>query len=400
MRIVHVTFYYDENLADEEELLEQYYTVTGWAEALQRQGAEVIVMSRFNKESYLLKNNVHYHFIKDPDGGQLKSWHFPLAFFKKINRLQADIIHLHHLTLSPQTFLLRRLIARKTAIIVQHHGGPLPGRRKRELHNFFNAAADGFFFTTTEQGIEWFINKKSANKVFPVMEGATFFNYAERDIRRAFTYYDRDIARKKTGMNGALVFLWVGRLDHNKDPLTTLDGFEILFREYTSASLYMIYSDDKLANEVIKKIAGSEILKNKVHLVGKIPHREMEMCYNSADYFVLGSHYEGSGYALSEALSCGCIPVITDIPSFRMMTKDGQLGALWESGNKHSLIEAVTTALDKPLRDEANACIDFYKKTLSFDAIARVAMAHYQHIVASRVQKANNKKSSNAITQQ
>jgi len=44
---------------------------------------------------------------------------------------------------------------------------------------------------------------------------------------------------------------------------------------------------------------GSAILNNKVHLLGKIAHSEIEQYYNSADYFVLGSHYEGSGYATS-----------------------------------------------------------------------------------------------------
>ncbi len=54
------------------------------------------------------------------------------------------------------------------------------------------------------------------------------------------------------------------------------------------------------------------------------------MYYNSADYFVLGSHYEGSGFSLVEAMSCGVIPIVTDIPSFRMMTNNGKIGTLME----------------------------------------------------------------------
>jgi glycosyltransferase involved in cell wall biosynthesis len=102
---------------------------------------------------------------------------------------------------------------------------------------------------------------------------------------------------------------------------------------------------------------------------------------------VLGSHYEGSGYALSEALRCGCIPIVTDIPSFRMMTNNGQLGALWQTGNKESFIEAVSAAIEKPLLQESNVCIEFFKKTLSFDAIAKQALPHYQQAVQYRLQK-------------
>src|SRR5205085_8302687 len=153
----------------EEELLEKHYTVTGWAEALQRKGAEVIVINRFYRDSSFQKNNVRYYFVKDNLGPGLKSWHFPLRFFRKIKKLDPDIIHLHNLTLSLQTFLLRSMLARKTAIVVQHHGGVLPGKRRRWLHNQFNKVADGFFFTTIEQGLQWFMNKKTANKVMPVM---------------------------------------------------------------------------------------------------------------------------------------------------------------------------------------------------------------------------------------
>ncbi|MEI9807336.1 MAG: glycosyltransferase family 4 protein [Bacteroidota bacterium] len=387
MRIVHVSFFYDERLTTEEELLEQHYTITGWAEALQRRGAEVIVMSRFIKDSSLQKNNVQYYFRKDNLGGVFRSWRLPFTFLRQISKLDADVIHLHNFTLSLQNFLLRLLLAGKTAVIIQHHGGPLPGIKKRSVHNLLNNVADGFFFTTIEQGKEWFIKKKQSDKIMPVMEGSTFFNYADRDAASTFSYQDRSIARKKTGMSGTPVFLWVGRLDDNKDPLTVLEGFATLSEKYPGAGLYMIYSDDKLSGEVKKKISGSAILNPRVHLLGKIEHPQMETYYSSADYFVLGSHYEGSGYALSEALRCGCIPVITNIPSFRMMTNDGQLGALWETGNKNSFIEAVTMVLSKPLATEANACIVFFRKALSFDAIAGVAMHHYGEVMKARSKK-------------
>src|SRR5258708_7037619 len=147
MKIVQISLSYSEKLQSEEELLEQHYTITGWAEALQRQGAAVIVLNRFFRNSSLQKNNVAYHFIKDSYGTILRGWQLPVKLFKKIKQINPDIIHLHHLTLGLQTFVLRSMLDSKTAISVQHHGGILPGRRKRWLHNLFNRAADGFFFT-------------------------------------------------------------------------------------------------------------------------------------------------------------------------------------------------------------------------------------------------------------
>jgi glycosyltransferase involved in cell wall biosynthesis len=384
MKVVIVSFFYDENLDNEEALLRRHYTTTGWAEGLQRNGVEVVVINRFYRDSKLVKNNVCYLFVKDKLGPSFSAWQVPLHFLKKISSLQADIVHLHHLTLSPQTSLLRLLLPRETAIVIQHHGGKTPAKIKRFIHNTIHQVADGFFFVSGEQGKEWFMGNRQYKKVFEVMEGSTFFNYNNRDQARQAGYYNRDEARKKTGITGSPVFLWVGRLDDNKDPLTVLDGFETIRKVYKEASLYMIYSDEKLLERVIQQCEGNQSLGSNVFLTGRIAHEQIEMYYNSADYFVLGSHYEGSGYALSEALRCGCVPIVTAIPSFRMMTNNGQLGALWHPGDAGSFVASVKNAMGKPLSQEARACINYYNDALSFDAIAEKAICHYQKLLEKR----------------
>jgi len=389
MRIVDVSYDYDETLATEEDLLEQHYSTVGWAEALAKKGADVIVLKRFFKNSSFKKNNVQYFFVKDSYAKSIRSWQVPFRVFKKIASMRPDIVHLHHFSRSLQTLILRSFLNKKTAIVIQHHGGPTPKGVKKAIHDRFNSIADAFFFTTVEQGKEWFPNKKMHNKILPVMEGCTFFNYNNRVEEKELFYHSRNEARKISNINGDPVFLWVGRLDENKDPLTILDGFEEVLQRYPAARLYMIYSDAKLMADVKNKIDNSGTLKPRARLLGKIVHHEIQNYYNSADYFVLGSHYEGSGYALSEALRCGCVPIVTDIPSFRMMTANGELGALWKTGNKHSFIQAAIRAIHKPLKEEAEECIDFFKRNLSFDAIADQAIKHYQKTIELRNKKKN-----------
>ncbi len=387
MRVVNIFYYYDDKVASAEDLIRYYYTTTGWAEALNTRGVETIIMTRFRQEQSFRKNDIQHYFVKDRLGSSFRAWQIPWKFLKKIRALDADIIHVHSLNLSLQTFVLRLLLKKKTAIIVQHHGGRSPGPFKRAIHNLLNSVADAFFFTTVAQGSSWFMKKKPFHKILPVIEGATYFDYESRDAGRIASYQHRPIARSKTGLSGDPVFLWVGRLDVNKDPLTILDGFETVGGKYPGASLYMIYSDDQLLARVQQRISSSATLSKQVHLLGKIAHDRMEDYYNSADYFVLGSHYEGCGYAMSEALRCGCIPVVTHIPSFYRMTSEGQLGALWEPGHSQSFSAAVETAIQKPLLQEANDCIRFYEDQLSFEAIARIAALHYQQVSHARTGK-------------
>jgi len=385
MKVVIVNFSYDPRAASEEELCRIYYTTTGWAEALQRKGVQVIVMGRFFRESHWCMNGVHYYFYKDPFPPTLACWQIPLRFLKKIAACDADVIHLHDFSLSLHTRLLRLLSKGKTAIVLQHHGGAAIPSRKMKVHNRINRVADAYFFTTTEQGEQWF-GKDSiqAKKVLPVMEGATFFNYATRDQGRAFACHSKLHARTLTGMQGTPVFLWVGRLDHNKDPLTVLAGFEKIVSHLFHARLYMIYSSSQLEKAVRSQINASPALSACVTMLGAVPHEQLQLYYESADYFVSGSHTEGSSYALSEALSCGCIPIVTDIPSLRAMTDNGRLGSLWQAGNTRAFVEAVLRVTCKSIPEASSACRRFWIDHLSFDAIADKAMSHYQQIAQRR----------------
>src|SRR4030095_16707256 len=189
MRIVDVSYDYDETVAIEEDLLEQHYTTVGWAEALAKKGTEVIVLKRFFKNSSFKENNVQYFFVKDTYNKSIRSWQIPFRLFKKIASLKPDIVHLHHFSRSLQTFILRFFLNKKTAIVVQHHGGPIPKGIRKAIHDRFTSISDAFFFTTVHQGKEWFPNKKVQNKILPVMEGCTFFNYNSRLEEKVFFYH-------------------------------------------------------------------------------------------------------------------------------------------------------------------------------------------------------------------
>ena len=82
MKVVNVSFFYDEKLRTENELLKQHYTTTGWAEALNKKGVEVIVMNRFYKDGCVYENNVKHLFFKDRLKGSFRSWQIPQLFEK------------------------------------------------------------------------------------------------------------------------------------------------------------------------------------------------------------------------------------------------------------------------------------------------------------------------------
>jgi len=169
-------------------------------------------------------------------------------------------------------------------------------------------------------------------------------------------------------------------LNENKDPITVLSGFNKLLNDFPRAKLYMIYSEEKLKGKVLSLIEQKIALKESVKLLGFINYKNIDRYYNSADYFVLGSHYEGSGYSLVEAMSSGVIPIVTDIPSFRTATNEGQIGGLWKCGDAESFYHKAKEIVTRPREDELKKTFDFFSENLSFPVIAKKAKIFYENL--------------------
>ena len=115
------------------------------------------------------------------------------------------------------------------------------------------------------------------------------------------------------------------------------------------------------------------IVKNNcraITLIGKALHKEMLYWLNSADFIISGSHYEGSGTIICEAMSCGCVPIVTDIPSFRTITANGVCGLLYEAGNEKELLSALMKTTTINFEDMQKKMMKHFKDELSFEVIA------------------------------
>jgi glycosyltransferase involved in cell wall biosynthesis len=362
LKVVRVGYVYDAELGSPAALLDHYLTLTGCCEALVAEGFEPTVVQRFGRDAACTRRGVRYLFVSDRYGSRLRPWQVSREMHNAIAECSASVVHVDGTGFPVQLRHLRRVIRGQIPIVVQHHGGgPWNGLRglaqRWGLH-----AASGFMFAARALADEW-IHRGTigpGQPVYEVMEGSSFF-----------APKDREQARTRTGLVGRPVFLWVGRLNSNKDPLTVLEGFERALDHMPDARLYMIYSADDLLEAVSTRLQRGPRLAATVSLLGRIPHRDLEDYYNSADYFVLGSHHEGSGYALAEALACGVVPIVTDIPSFRMMTADGTIGGLWAVEQPSDLEATIREVTRRPLPTERARARRLFEDNLSFPAIGR-----------------------------
>jgi glycosyltransferase involved in cell wall biosynthesis len=130
----------------------------------------------------------------------------------------------------------------------------------------------------------------------------------------------------------------------------------------------MIYQSEHILAEVMDI---STEFNDAIQLIGKIDHRQLQTWYNAADFFISGSHYEGSGIAACEAMSCGCIPVLTNIISFRRMTGPGKCGLLYEPGNAGDLLSALLKTNEMYIENEREKTLEQFRAELSFEALSK-----------------------------
>jgi glycosyltransferase involved in cell wall biosynthesis len=131
----------------------------------------------------------------------------------------------------------------------------------------------------------------------------------------------------------------------------------------------MIYHTDELL-AFMQKIIDASPHNDAITLVGKVPHSDLQYWFNSADIIIAGSYYEGSGTAVCEAMSCACMPIVTDIFSFRMITDNGRCGLLFEPGNEAELLSALKKCSEVDIIEKQETALEYFESDLSFEAIA------------------------------
>lgn len=332
------------------EVINTCYSTLGFLHKLNQDFSVSFVVRTQNEFENIENENLKLIFYK---GNRLKKWQIPFQFNAFISSLKPDYILVHGFGYAHYLCFLK-LINKKTKIVLQCNGfAPKPKGLKRWVYQISDNFIDGYLFTGIENSKHWYDSKIiKKEKIFEVMEGSTHFKFAGNSNRIKNSY------------------LWVGNLITRKDPLTVLKGFNDFLDSQPLAKLTMIYNEDDLLAEVSEFISNNQKLKTAVTLKGFVPHTHLEELYHQHQYFVLGSLHEGSGYALVEAMACGCVPIVTSIPPFQFMTNNGNCAFLFEPKNSEALVHQLKVSQTCNYEETQGKVLQHFNDKLSFEAIA------------------------------
>jgi glycosyltransferase involved in cell wall biosynthesis len=354
MRIVSTGYHATNSFTEPAAWLERISFYTGILEALAMRD-EVHSIEHINAQAQLEMKGVHYHFRRLSGIAR----RFPLQEQRFIRQLRPDAILVNGFSSPLQVLQLRAFAGSRPKILLWHRADrPRTGWRGA-LQSLADRCVDAYLFTSPGNAAPWLQSGLIADpdKAHYLMQASSTFNPG-----------DQQEARRALHLPQGPLLLWVGRLDANKDPLTVLEAFTRLRAERPDVRLYMIGPGGPLEAEVRHRIEANSLLRGSVILLDALLHAQLENWYRAADIFVSASHYEGSGIALCEALSCGCIPVHTKIPSLEHLA--GPLGFSFSPGKPDELYHAFQQALMADKASLRNAVIQRFQDQFSFEAIA------------------------------
>ena len=380
LQVVHVNFQEDVLRHAPEALLEAWPTMTEVATAVAQQGVHVAVVHASHTEEEFVRQGVQYRFVAERPiaAGPQALWLRVRRSMPKLSAAVASfaphVIHVNGLVFPIETRYLALGVSH-VPILVQDHASRPPPRWRAPVYRFCFKSLAGVAFTARAQA-EPFLERGMLSPHIPV------FEVLESSSR--FSPGDREAARRVTGLRGDPCLLWVGRLDENKDPIAVLDALHLALPHLPDPHLWCCYTDAPLLDAVRARLARDSRLADRVHLLGRVPHERVQDLYRAADFFVLGSFREGSGYAVIEALACGTPPLITDIPSFRRITGEGAVGALSPPGDAAAMARALVAWSGRRRDALRQAARRHFEQELSFEVLGRQLRGVYETLAGTR----------------
>jgi glycosyltransferase involved in cell wall biosynthesis len=399
MQICHVQGYYDPEFLfarkKGHEVLQAHPLSYHLPVELARLGHQITVLHHFYRDEIIEDSGVRFEFLSPhflpavvgkTAGYFFQHYRFPYfqaatSIRRRLDALKPELIHYFGLTMAPNLWLVSRWAHRNGAPVVVHYHGGSPARhwlaRRIERNNLRRLSR--VLFTTVEQAADWQAAGLPPEKVRQLLETSS-----------AFTPEERVAARRRTGLEGAPIFVSAGRLHPIKDPFTVLRGFEKIAAAWPEAKLYFFYRTAELLAKMEKTVAANPLLAQRVKFCGEAAHSQMQAIFSSADFLLQASRREFSGCAVLEAMACGAIPVVTDIPPFRVMTESGRYGLLFSPGDPDALAAKVLNLNRQEICSLSLGVREKFLRDLSFPALAKKLEEIYRELTSASISRRAN----------
>jgi glycosyltransferase involved in cell wall biosynthesis len=140
--------------------------------------------------------------------------------------------------------------------------------------------------------------------------------------------------------------LYTGRLAREKQLDVLIAACGRLHNDGKELKLFLA-GDGPLRDEMTERVTRKG-LTDTVTFLGQIPHSQIHQLYRKSAVFVLPSKREGVSVSLLEAMSSGCICVVSDISDNRDVIQDMFSGITFKVGDAEDLANKLRWVISNP----------------------------------------------------
>ena len=251
----------------------------------------------------------------------------------------------------------------------------------------------GFFHSPWGTGIKrlYFrtVTRLALNMVSSVVcdspqDFATFSAVAPRKCRLIENGVDYDsFAQVQKRLRPGLL-VHVGRTDANKRIDKLIRAFAVVARARPEATLALVGPDWLGEWPRLRAIVSELDLGERVQFVGRVDESELKRWLAEAHFFVSASAYEGFGIAAVEAMATGTVPILSDIPAFRYLTRGGTCGLLADFEDAEASAAVILRAFQTSASryEELSARVRQAASTYSWQVVGAKFLALYEEVVS------------------
>lgn len=202
-----------------------------------------------------------------------------------------------------------------------------------------------------------------------------------------FRPLDQEESRKRLGLNGDKVFLYVGRIE-------SLKGLDLLV--HTTAQLdicqgirvLVVGGDNGKDQEIdrLRQLAEELDVSDIIDFVGRVDQEELPVYYSAADVCVVPSFYESFGLAALESMACGTPVVASRVGGLSTIIQHGRTGYLksWRCPEAFAnSLEMIISS--KSLQESMGLAARRRAEGMGWDRVAAKMVTTYQSLATETV---------------
>lgn len=157
-----------------------------------------------------------------------------------------------------------------------------------------------------------------------------------------------DPLRRQLGLTDEKVVLstrMLGRV-YNLDII--VKAIPLVKKEFPAVKFVFLYRGTAEQEQALKRLIQELGVANEVLLVGAVSNQRIAEYYHLADIFVSVTSSEGMPGSLTEAMACGAVPVVSDLPVFRDWIVPEQHGMIVPVRDEVATAQAILHLLKNP----------------------------------------------------